>query len=53
VAVVEIGKQIMVAITATAVAVAATTPTVTMAVGIILATLTTHINTINVRSMGS
>jgi hypothetical protein len=49
----ETGKQIAVAITATAVAVAAGTPTVTIAVGVVLATLTTHIKTINARSMGS
>jgi hypothetical protein len=53
VAVAETGKQIAVAITATAVAVAAATPTVTMAVGAILATLTTHIKTINARFVGS
>jgi hypothetical protein len=53
VAVAETGKQIMVAIMATAVAVAAATPTVTMAVGVVLATLTTHIETINARSVGS
>jgi hypothetical protein len=50
VAVVETGKQIAMAITATAVAVAAATPTVTMTVGVIL---TTHIKTINARSVGS
>jgi hypothetical protein len=53
VVVAETGKQITVAITATAVAVAAATPTITMAVGVVLTTLTTHIKTINARSVGS
>jgi hypothetical protein len=53
VAVVETGKQITVAIAATTVTVATTTLTITMAVGVVLATVTTLIKTINVRSVGS